>query len=121
MLMSRLRFPELLVVMAGALALGGCNSLSGADDIELTDDDGTVAGQQPPILPPMPQPAHMGCAYPGDVSYGVSEGQTVPATLTWQGYRPYATEPDAISVGELFDCDGDKGVDAVMFETTQYG
>jgi hypothetical protein len=60
------------------------------------------------------------CMYPSG-PYGVKEGDTVPSTLTWQGYRPGDSSPSTISIEEFFDCDGTKGINALMVETSQYG
>jgi len=60
------------------------------------------------------------CQYPAG-PYGVGQGQTVPPSLSWQGYAPGASSPSTISIQEFFDCDGAKGIHAVLFDTSQYG
>jgi hypothetical protein len=60
------------------------------------------------------------CTYPTG-PYGVAVNQTVPPSLTWQGYSPGASSPGTVSIQELFDCDGSKGIDAILFDTSQYG
>ena len=60
------------------------------------------------------------CEYPAG-PYGVAVGQTVPPTITWQGYAPGASSASTISIQDLFDCDGSKGIDALLFDTSQFG
>ena len=60
------------------------------------------------------------CQYPTG-PYGVSVGEVVPPTLSWQGYKPGASSPSTISIKDFFDCDGTKGINALMVETSQYG
>lgn len=60
------------------------------------------------------------CTWPSG-PYGVGQGQTLPSNLSWQGYAPGSSSPSTISIQEFFDCDGMKGIDAVLFDTSQYG
>jgi hypothetical protein len=60
------------------------------------------------------------CTYP-DGPYGVDEGHTMPLTLSWQGYRPGADAMSTLSAAELFDCDGTRGIHALLFVTSQFG
>jgi hypothetical protein len=60
------------------------------------------------------------CQWPAG-PFGKSKGQTLPDGMSWQGYAPGAAMASTISVKDLFDCDGAKGIDAVMFETSQWG
>ena len=60
------------------------------------------------------------CQYPAG-PYGVGQGQTVPPSLSWQGYAPGASSPSTLSIQEFFDCDGAKGIHAILFDTSQYG
>jgi hypothetical protein len=63
-----------------------------------------------------PQP----CQYPAG-PYGVALGQTVPPTISWQGYAPGQSQATNISIQDLFDCDGRFGIHAIMIDTSQYG
>lgn len=60
------------------------------------------------------------CQYPAG-PYGVKQGDTVPPTLSWEGYRPGDSSPSTFDIEEFFDCDGTKGINALMIETSQYG
>jgi hypothetical protein len=60
------------------------------------------------------------CDYP-DGPYGVGEGQIVPPTLTWQGFAPGASSPTTIAITDFFDCDGSRGINALYFDTSQFG
>ncbi len=60
------------------------------------------------------------CDYPAG-PYSVAQGGTVPPSLSWQGYRPGENTPSTISIQDLFDCDGSRGIDAIIIDTSQYG
>jgi len=52
----------------------------------------------------------------------VSTGSTLAPSLSWQGYdEGPATQATTISIEAYFDCDGTKGINALMVETSQYG
>lgn len=58
--------------------------------------------------------------WPGGTT-GVGVGMTVPASLSWQGYAPGSSQPTTIAIQDLYDCDGTRGIDAILIETAQYG
>lgn len=61
------------------------------------------------------------CVYP-DGPYGVSTGKVIPPTLNWKdGYPAGAFDQGTLSSQELFDCDGSKGINAILFDTSQFG
>lgn len=60
------------------------------------------------------------CPYP-EGPYGVEEGQTLPLSLSWLGYRPGATETSLTTAAELYDCDGTRGIHALLFVSSQFG
>ena len=60
------------------------------------------------------------CTYPAG-PYGVAQGQTMPPSLSWQVYAPGQSSPSTVSTSDLFDCDGSKGIDVLIFDTSQYG
>jgi len=62
----------------------------------------------------------LACEYPAG-PYGVGQGQTVPPNLTWQGYAPNSNSVSTIKIEDFFDCDGTRGIDAVLFDTSQFG
>jgi hypothetical protein len=58
-----------------------------------------------------------GCTYPAG-PYGTSVGSILSPTLTWQGFAPGATSPSTIRMTDLFDCDGTKGINALLMDTS---
>jgi hypothetical protein len=60
------------------------------------------------------------CTYPVG-PYGVGLGDTVPSNISWQGYAPGAATPSTVSTKDFFDCDGAKGIHAILFDTSQFG
>lgn len=56
------------------------------------------------------------CAYP-DGPYGFAEGKTIPPTLTWDGLGAGGTAITYKST-DFFDCDGTKGINAVVFDSS---
>ena len=58
--------------------------------------------------PPPPEP----CAYPVG-PYGTSIGKTVSPNLSWPGFRDDGT-PGQIGIADYFDCDGSRGVNALL-------
>jgi hypothetical protein len=48
--------------------------------------------------------------------YGTSVGKVVNPGLSWQGYLPNATSASTVTPGDLFDCDGSKGINAVLID-----
>ncbi len=61
------------------------------------------------------------CQWPLGVSYGVTEGSTLPQHLVWQGVRGGSgAEVSTVAVGEWHDCDGVRGVNALYFVTSEW-
>ncbi|MBM4373685.1 MAG: hypothetical protein FJ095_01275 [Deltaproteobacteria bacterium] len=61
-----------------------------------------------------------GCVYPAG-PYGVSDGKVIPPTLKWQGYLAGGEVQGTLTSKELFDCDASKGINAILFDTSQFG
>lgn len=59
------------------------------------------------------------CTYPVG-PYGVAQGSTLSPSLHWQGFRENSSTQENISVQDYFDCDGTKGINAVLFSTVQW-
>jgi hypothetical protein len=53
------------------------------------------------------------CPYPSG-PYGVVVGSVLSPTLEWQGYAPNATTPSTLKTTNLYDCDGSKGINAIV-------
>jgi hypothetical protein len=114
-----------------ALAAVGCGP---ADE---PDTDGNksfyVDGYTEPTTP-APASSETSCAYsiaaaggPAGVACGMiglggcTANNILPVSHQWDGYRPGAPEPSTVHVAEFYDCDGSRGVDAIFFDTSQYG
>lgn len=41
-------------------------------------------------------------------------------THSWTGYRPGATEASEIHLTEFYDCEGSKGIDAILITTSKF-
>ena len=112
-------------VMVGSFALGGCNTLNGSNDVAVDDTEAEGEGEVEAGAAVVPPTKAISCAYPNDpaLNFGVDVGQIVPLDMdhTYQGIFAGETTPREISVAELFDCDGSRGVDAIIFDTSQYG
>ncbi|MCA9618124.1 MAG: hypothetical protein KC731_03860 [Myxococcales bacterium] len=135
--------------LTAMFALVACNMISGADGVTFSsaDDDGgsstgeTASGGGTQTGGPLGSgagPTGVGgstgsaggetgagagptvCEYPQG-PYGVAQGAIVPPNLSWQGYAPGASTPSTISIADLFDCDGSRGIDAIIVDTSQYG
>jgi hypothetical protein len=56
------------------------------------------------------------CTYPSG-PYGVAVGSVLAPTITWQGYAPDASAPTTLKSTDLYDCNGSKGINAVVMAT----
>jgi hypothetical protein len=54
-----------------------------------------------------------GCTYPSG-PYGIAVGSVLSPTLEWQGYAPNATTPSTLKTTNIYDCDGSKGINAIV-------
>lgn len=90
-----------------ATGVGGATNASSSNTAATTGTMGAGAGPT-------------NCEYPAG-PYGVAQGATVPPSLSWQGYAPGSSTPSTISIQDLFDCDGSRGIDAIIIDTSQYG
>lgn len=93
---------------AAATGVGGATTGS-ASSTSVASTGATGAGAGP-----------TSCEYPVG-PYSVAQGGTVPPSLSWQGYVPGSNTPSTISIQDLFDCDGSRGIDAIIIDTSQYG
>jgi hypothetical protein len=83
----------------GGSAEAGDDSGSG-DDGGDSGDDGEAASK---------------CVYPAG-PYGKTMGSIVSPGYTWQGYLPGATSLSSLKASDLYDCDGTKGINAILFD-----
>jgi hypothetical protein len=56
-----------------------------------------------------------GCVYPAG-PYGTAVGKVIDPSLTWQGYVPGATTVSTIKITDFYDCDGSKGINALVLD-----
>lgn len=116
-----------LTLLAGAsvlsLAAIGCGPDEVGDD---TDDNKSfyVDGYSEPSAP-SPATTETSCNYQKTAELGlapgVGPGQILPIGHSWQGFRPGDETPSTVYAAEFFDCDGSKGIDAVVWDVSQYG
>lgn len=57
------------------------------------------------------------CPYP-PAPYGLTTGKVISSSLKWQGFLEAATQASEVPVTDYFDCDGSKGIDAVLFDVS---
>ena len=109
-----------VVVAAAAIGLMGCTSLNGNDGWEANGDSYYDDGEIINVPTDVPPPKGMSCAYPQGAAFGVNVGQVIPVATGWTGLPPNEGERQ-FQLAEYFDCDGMKGVDAILISTSQYG
>ena len=110
------------LVLAAALAVAwGCTTTvihetapapasdSGTVDNDSGTGDPDVATQDPPDTSPPP------CQYPPG-PYGTTLGAIVAPTWTWQGYVKGSNAVTTLKITDLYDCDGTKGITAVLID-----
>lgn len=57
------------------------------------------------------------CDYP-DSGFGVNVGKYVKSSLAWQGYPKGSNQLSTLTAEDLFDCDGSKGINAILIITS---
>lgn len=95
-----LLLPIVAACSGGGAGGGGADGGTGADPGNGTEADAGVAPT---------------CTYPA-APYGRTVGSTLSPFLHWQGYAPGATEVGDVSIKDYFDCDGSKGITAIVFD-----
>jgi hypothetical protein len=108
-----------VAIVAGSIALVGCTTLNGNDEWEVSGDPIVGGGMEVTVPTDVPPPKGMSCAYPQG-TLGVSVGNVVSVFTGWNGLPPNETERQ-FQLAEYYDCDGTKGVDAILISTSQYG
>lgn len=105
-----------LVVMLGA---AGCSSSSSGSGDTVVDSGATAPAQDSaaPSTDAAPDAPANGCVYPAG-PYGITVGKVLNPNLQWQGFLPGATSPSTVSVSDLYDCDGSKGINAVVVDSS---
>ena len=107
------------ILLVAGLALTGCNSLNGADIVTVGDEDPIDEvdniTQDPPASP------ELSCAYPTTGDFGVAVNQIVPVDRQWHGFAAETSTAWEINISDYYDCDGSRGIDAIIIDTSQYG
>ncbi len=61
--------------------------------------------------------APVGCVYPKG-PYGVTVGKVLDPSLQWDGFPPKATAASTVKITDLYDCDGSKGINALIVDSS---
>ncbi len=111
---------QLLVAALALLTVGlGCGGKAVVDpSLGAAGGAGGGAGGQPPggsggggAGPVDP------CEFPPPGLYGAEVGQVLGPSLSWDGYLEHSQSPAKVSIEDYFDCDGTKGMHALLFVT----
>jgi hypothetical protein len=104
-----------LATMIVTLLAAGCSSSKPA--AEAPADAGTEAAVDVDATPDADDDAPAtGCVYPAG-PYGVAVNKVLDPTLQWTGYVPGATTPSTVKITDLYDCDGTKGLNAIVVDS----
>jgi hypothetical protein len=57
------------------------------------------------------------CTYPSG-PYGVDQDNIVDPSVSWQGYPAGSSSVGTVRIEDFFDCDGKKGVNAILVDTS---
>ncbi|HEX3346201.1 MAG TPA: hypothetical protein VHS09_16575 [Polyangiaceae bacterium] len=108
-----------LATLTVILLASGCSSSSPAPAADNSSDAGTAdeASVDVDASPDADDDAPAnGCVYPAG-PYGVAVGKVLNPSLQWQGYLPKSTTPTTLKVTDLYDCDGTKGLNAIVVDS----
>jgi hypothetical protein len=104
-------------VVATALALGCTNTIIHeivpAPDSGTTDDAGDSVDLD--ATPPDPPDTSPVCVYPAG-PYGKTQGSIVSPDWSWQGYVKGSNKVTTLTMADLYDCDGTKGINAILMD-----
>ena len=104
-----------LATMIVTLLAAGCSSSKPA--AEAPADAGTEAAVDVDATSDADDDAPAtGCVYPAG-PYGVDVNKVLDPTLQWTGYVPGATTPSTVKITDLYDCDGTKGLNAIVVDS----
>jgi hypothetical protein len=107
---------KLGILMVSLLA-GGCSSSKSQD--QTTADSGTPdtgAALDADTDADADDAGPTGCVYPSG-PYGVTVGKVLNPALQWQGFAPNATTASTVKITDLYDCDGSKGINAILVDS----
>ncbi len=102
----------------------GCKILIGSGDIDTQGGDGSKAGRAATPDDVAGGPIAFNCAYaPDPGSTGVAKGKFLPSGISWQGFKPGTvdfTNAITFNTTDVYDCNGSKGIHAVVFEVVKF-
>ena len=110
-----------VVVLASVSSIGvGCNAVTGAADLRVSGDatsggGGAGGGGSTSTGMVMTQ-----CKYP-TTGFGFKVGDVVPPMHKWQGFpenTKATSTPVSVSFDDYYDCDGSRGINAVLVDTS---
>jgi len=111
-------FSTIPVMFFVAACSGSPTDVGGSDAATPPDDTGTTTTSDAAAAESgNAEAATPVCTYPMG-PYGVSTGNVLDPTLTWQGYAANQTTVSTLTMSDLFDCDGKKGIDALIFDNS---
>ncbi|HEY3816784.1 MAG TPA: hypothetical protein VGL81_06425 [Polyangiaceae bacterium] len=88
---------------AGNDAPADAGTTEAAVDVDAADDAGDDASSNGCVYPPGP--------------YGVAVNKVLDPSLQWQGFAPGSTTASTVKVTDLYDCDGTKGLNAIVVDS----
>jgi hypothetical protein len=103
-----------LGIMMGMLLAAACSSGNSATNGSSSDSGTGDAGDNADAEDADDGPTG-NCVYPSG-PYGTAVGKVIDPSLTWQGYVPGATTVTTIHITDFYDCDGSKGVNAIVLD-----
>lgn len=114
---------HLLIGAAAVLAMvtTGCNGLTGADRFGTDDQEIGDGGEDTKVVSRAPASKPLSCAYPTEGQTGVDVGNLVSSSIAYETtLHPFEDMPRPLRISDLYDCDGSKGVDAIIVITAKY-
>jgi len=111
-----------MISRACALVLAACASRSFGDDLPSPDaapnnGDDAATGDDSQSTDDVAAEAAPKCPYPNG-PYGIDTGMIVSPDMTWQGYVANSSAVSTIKMRDFFDCDGTKGINAILVDTS---
>jgi hypothetical protein len=102
----------LMVILLAAGCSSSSNGATAADSGSPVEDSSTGVDANTDADDAAPT----GCVYPSG-PYGVTVGKVLNPDLVWQGFVPGATTASTINITDLYDCDGSKGLNAIVIDS----
>jgi thiol-disulfide isomerase/thioredoxin len=100
--------PVIILTDPGPSNDAGAKVTPGDDAATNPESDSAAPPDQPDTSPPP-------CVYPSG-PYGKTAGTVLSPSSTWQGYEVGAAAVTTISATDLYDCDGTKGINALLLD-----